>query len=124
MYFFSVGEELKVWKVCDIPAAVASSLEIGTEELIQVPHQVAFSGLKSSILEHVNEPVWESKDLSLSHGGAAGPGPVDEGPGDEEDGEESSSPPIMSMAAELEEQHVIKPSRPIMATWDIFYIMC
>jgi hypothetical protein len=116
MYFFSVGEEVKVWKVCDIPAAVASSLEIGTEELIQVPHQVAFSGLKSSILEHVNEPVWESKDLSLSQGGAAGPGPVDE--------RVSSSPPIMSMAAELEEQHVIKPSRPIMATWDIFYITC
>jgi hypothetical protein len=61
-----------------------------------------------------------SSDLILV--GGAGPvveGPVVEGPGD---GEVSSSPPIMSIAAELEEQHIIKPSTPIIATWDIFYI--
>jgi hypothetical protein len=57
MYFFSVGLELSSWKVCEYPCVVASSLDTGTELLIQVPHQVAPSGLKSSRLSHVNVPV-------------------------------------------------------------------
>src|SRR6056300_660268 len=111
MYCFFVGEELNVWKVCDIPAAAASSLEMGTESLIQVPHQVAFSGLKSSILEHVNEPVWASKDLPRSHAGPVGPvGPVFL----------SSSPPIMRATAPTEDDIIIKTTTPIMAAWDIY----
>src|SRR6056300_1521084 len=105
MYCFFVGEELNVWKVCDIPAAVASSLEMGTLLLIQVPHQVAFSGLKSSILEHVNEPVWASKDLPRSHGGGAG---SEAGAGSDE-----PPPPIMSIADELDE-HIIRTTTPSM----------
>jgi len=44
-----------------------------------------------------------------------GAGPVDEGPVVEV----SSSPPTMSTADD-EEQHIIKPSIPMMAAWDIY----
>ena len=57
MYFLLVAVELNSWKECDIPAAVASVLEIGTLLLIHVPHHVAASGLKSSILSHATVPV-------------------------------------------------------------------
>jgi hypothetical protein len=61
-------------------------------------------------------PVLNSCGTSTTTGGAGGgAGPVDEGPVD--DG--VSSPPIMSIADDEDEQHIIKPSTPIMATCDI-----
>jgi hypothetical protein len=60
-------------------------------------------------------PVLNSCGTSTTTGGAGGGAGAMVGPK-----VGSFSPPIMSIAAELEEEHIIKPSTPIMATCDIY----
>jgi hypothetical protein len=117
MYFLLVAVELNSWKVCDIPPfGVGSSLEMGTLLLIQVPHQVAAVGLKSSILSHATVPVWVSKVWSGLQAGPEGPAEVVVvvvGV--------SSSPPIIMTAARDEEHTTIRPTPATAMAAIVFY---
>jgi hypothetical protein len=60
-------------------------------------------------------PILNSCGTSTTTGGAGGGAGAVVGPK-----VGSSSPPIMSIADDEDEQHIIKPSTPIMATCDIY----